>query len=84
MKEGFERLTGYRAEGVIGRNCRFLQPDERSQSPLEEVSAAVEAGQSCQVVVRNFRKDGTPFWNELTSYPLYNETGVLAHFVGVQ
>jgi diguanylate cyclase (GGDEF)-like protein/PAS domain S-box-containing protein len=79
----FEHLTGYSAEEVIGRNCRFLQGSERDQPSLEEVRAAIREERECRVVVRNYRKDGTLFWQELSISAVRDEQGRLTHFVGV-
>ena len=81
---GFEQLTGYFTEEVVGRNCRFLQGSNRDQPALEELRIALREGRDCKVVLRNYKKDGTLFWNELSVSPLRDETGRLANFVGVQ
>ena len=81
---GFEQLTGYVTEEVVGRNCRFLQGSDRDQPALEELRIALREGRDCKVVLRNYKKDGTPFWNELSVSPLRDERGRLANFVGVQ
>ncbi|WP_088891062.1 response regulator [Leptolyngbya ohadii] len=80
----FERITGYQASEIIGRNCRFLQKEDRQQPQLDLLRTAIQNGESCTVTLRNYRKDGTLFWNELTISPIYDETGVLSHFVGIQ
>ena len=84
VNPAFERTTGYAAEEVLGRNCRFLQGEDRNQSALEELRAAVYGGRHCTVVLRNYRKDGTLFWNELSIYPVRDEEGRMTNFVGVQ
>ena len=84
VNPAFERTTGYTAEEVLGRNCRFLQGDDRDQPALGELKAAVYGGRPCTVVLRNYRKDGTLFWNELSVYPVRNEEGRMTNFVGVQ
>ncbi len=58
---GFERLTGYTADEILGRNCRFLQGPDTDPIAINELRAAVAEGRSAKVVVRNYRKDGTPF-----------------------
>ena len=80
----FERTTGYPKEEVVGRNCRFLQGEDSDQPALEEVRLAVREGRECRVVLRNYRKDGSLFWNELYISPVYDEGGRLINFVGVQ
>ncbi len=80
----FEKLTGYTAAEVMGRNCRFLHGDDCRQPELDTVRAALAAQKSVQVVLRNYRKDSSPFWNELTISPIYDEDGTVTHFVGVQ
>ncbi len=80
----FERTTGYTAEEALGRNCRFLQGEDRDQPVLGELTAAVSEGRHCTVVLRNYRKDGTLFWNELSVYPVRDEGGHVVNFVGVQ
>ena len=84
VNPAFERTTGYAAEEALGRNCRFLQGEDRDQPALEEVRAAIREGRHCTVVLRNYRKDGTLFYNELSVYPVRDENGRVANFVGVQ
>lgn len=79
----FERMTGYSEKEIIGRNCRFLNWPDRAQPPLELVRRSLKAGVDCNVIVRNFRKDGTPFWNDLYLSPIL-EDGRITHYVGVQ
>jgi PAS domain S-box-containing protein len=57
----FERITGYSLEEVVGKNCRFLQSDDRDQPALEDLRVAIREGRECQVVLRNYKKDGTFF-----------------------
>src|SRR5215203_362778 len=79
----FERITGYSIEEAIGKNCRFLQGEDREQPALEELRAAIEEGRDCQVLLRNHKKDGTLFWNELCISPVHDEEGNISNFVGV-
>jgi len=80
----FEKITGYTLDEVLGRNARFLQGNDCQQDGLKEVRAAIREGHECYVVVRNYRKDGTRFWNELTIAPVRDTNGEIAHFVGIQ
>jgi PAS domain S-box-containing protein len=84
VNPAFERITGYAAEEVMGRNCRFLQGEDRVQAQLEQLRAALGEGRGCRVVLRNYRKDGALFWNELYVSPVHDDEGRLTHFVGVQ
>jgi PAS domain S-box-containing protein len=84
VNPAFERTTGYASEEVLGRNCRFLQGEDRDQPALGRLRAAVHEGLHCTVVLRNYRKDGTLFWNELSVYPVRNEERRVTNFVGVQ
>lgn len=84
VSPGFERLTGYTAAEVVGRNCRFLQGPETDRTALAHLSAAVHQGQACTVELLNYRKDGTSFWNELSIAPVRDEAGRVTQFVGVQ
>ncbi len=84
VNRSFELMTGYSSEEVLGRNCRFLQGTDDDQAALIEVRDAVREGRDCQVLLRNYRKDGTLFWNELRLSPVHDERGELVNFVGVQ
>ena len=80
----FERLTGFAVDAILYQDCRFLQGSERHQAGLAAVREAIRAGQPCRQVLRNFRKDGTPFWNELSITPVRNEADQLTYFIGIQ
>ena len=84
VNPAFEEISGYTADEVMGRNCRFLQADDREQPALDELREALTEARKCRVVLRNYRKDGTPFWNELYVSPVHDEEGRLTNFVGFQ
>jgi PAS domain S-box-containing protein len=84
VNPAFEKITGYSLSEVIGHNCRFLQGTEHDQPGLAELRTAIKDGRSCTVIIRNYRKDGTLFWNELSISPIYNDDGELTHFIGIQ
>ncbi|MEE3720052.1 response regulator [Tumidithrix elongata RA019] len=84
VNPAFERITGYSSAEILGRNCRFLQGSDRNQSGLNELRKALKEQQGCTVNLRNYRKDGTLFWNELSISPIYDDRGYLTHYVGIQ
>ena len=80
----FEQISGYQRSEIIGHNCRFLQKEDRNQAALEKIRAAISGGERCVVELRNYRKDGTLFWNELYMSPVIGEGGRVNYFIGVQ
>ncbi|MCF7866581.1 PAS domain-containing protein [Candidatus Woesearchaeota archaeon] len=84
VNPGFENLTGYASKDILGKNCRFLQGDEKNQKGLVELRRALFEKRDCVVELKNFRKDGSMFWNELRISPVKNKEGVVTHFIGVQ
>lgn len=82
--DAFSRLTGYPPHEILGRNCRFLQGDDCDQPDIARVRQAVASGTPVHAVLRNYRKDGTLFWNELFIAPVRDEAGRVTQFVGVQ
>lgn len=83
VNPAFERITGYVQSEVMGKNCRFLQGDERDPLLVEEVRRGLVQARDVHVVLRNYRKDGALFWNDLYISPILSEQGVITHFVGV-
>lgn len=83
VSPGFERLTGYGAETMLGLNCRLLQGGDIHQTNLQELGKALGQGEACTVLLRNYRRDGSAFWNRLSVNPLRNPTGELTHYLGV-
>ena len=84
VNPAFERISGYTVEEVLGHNCRFLQGEDRDQPELDDLRSALSEEREFRAVLRNYRKDGTLFWNELYVSPVHDEEGRLTNFVGVQ
>lgn len=84
VNPAFESLTGYRADEVIGKNCSFLQGPGTDINTRNRIREAISLRQECQVTILNYRKDGTPFWNNLQISPVENDEGTVIHYVGVQ
>ena len=81
---GFERLTGYAQDDVLGLNCRFLQGPATDPDAVSRIKEAIRAGRPCTTELLNYRKDGSAFWNELSVSPVRDDRGRVTHFVGVQ
>jgi two-component system cell cycle response regulator len=82
VNPGFEALTGYAAADLLGRNLRLLQADDREQDGRHRLRESMRLGESCRVLLRNYRKDGTLFWNEMTLLPLRDAEGEVTHYAG--
>ncbi len=80
----FEKISGYRREEVLGKNCKFLQGADTDPLTIQQIRDALNNGHGCQVIIKNYRKDGTPFWDELTISPVHDDRGRLTHFIGIQ
>jgi len=80
----FTNITGYGAEEILGRNCRFLQGEDKEQSALVDLRKALKEKTPITTVLRNYRKDGRRFYNELTVSPVADAQGQLIAFVGIQ
>jgi len=84
VNPAFEKTTGYSVAEAIGHNCRFLQGADTDQPGLEEIRIGLREGKETEVVLRNYRKDGNLFWNQLKIFPVKTAEGQLTHFVGIQ
>lgn len=81
---GFYRLTGYTAEQVLGRNCRFLQGSGTDPKTVDIVRKAIQSGSDCTVCILNYKADGTPFWNQFFVAALRDSDNCIVNYVGVQ
>ncbi|MEF8781307.1 MAG: PAS domain S-box protein, partial [Haloferacaceae archaeon] len=84
VNEKFLELTGHSESEVVGRNCRFLQGEGTDPEPVSDMREAIEKEEPVTVELRNYRKDGTEFWNRVTVAPLTDDEGEVTHYVGFQ
>jgi len=82
--ERYCELTGYEEPELIGRNCRFLQGTETDPEASAEIHNAIDNEAEVSTVLRNYRKDGTMFWNHVTIAPIKGKDGAVTNFVGFQ
>ncbi|MGN6562434.1 MAG: EAL domain-containing protein [Thermomicrobiales bacterium] len=79
-----ERLTGYPAAEMLGRNCRFLQGPATDLATVAVIRRAIRDERDCRVTLQNYRRDGTPYWAELALAPVRDPAGVVTHYIGIQ
>ena len=82
--KAFEDLTGFKSEEVIGKNLCFLESDNDCKSECELIKKVLKEGKDCLVVIKNFKKDGTLFWNELSLSPVKNQENQITHYISIQ
>jgi PAS domain S-box-containing protein len=80
----FASMTGYTASELAGKNLRLLRGPETDVAAVTELRDAFSAGRSCRILVKNYRKDGTTFWNDMQAAPLLDPVGRITHYVAVQ
>ncbi|OOF30394.1 PAS domain S-box protein [Salinivibrio proteolyticus] len=80
----FEKHTGYLSKEVVGKNCRFMQGDDREQAEVATLRSAIDSAIPVTVVLRNYRKNGELFYNQLHVSPVFDDKGQLTHFIGIQ
>ncbi len=83
VSEGFELLTGYSGAEVLGGPCSVLQGPESDPRAIDVMSRALADGRDAYVTVINYRRDGTPFWNEIALAPEFDEHGEVLRYHGV-
>ncbi|WP_254522858.1 bacterio-opsin activator domain-containing protein [Natrinema caseinilyticum] len=84
VNEAYETITGYEFDEVVGRNCRFLQGEDSNEDAIAEMAAAIDDERPVTVELKNYRKNGTEFWNEVTIAPVRDQDGSVTNYVGFQ
>jgi PAS domain S-box-containing protein len=80
----FQEMTGYDWPDVAGQNCRFLQGPETDDETVDRLRDHIDSETAARAEIQNYRKEGTPFWNELSIAPVEDGTGSVTHYVGFQ
>lgn len=83
VNAAFTRMTGYSAEEMIGQNCRILQGRDTDTESLDRLRRALAQHRTISITLRNYRKDGRTFWNELSISPITDGQGRILQFVGI-
>jgi PAS domain S-box-containing protein len=84
VNQGFVDITGYSKAESVGRNCRFLQGEDTDPEATDRMREAIDNDESVTVELRNYRADGTEFWNRVTIAPVEDDDGTVTNFVGFQ
>jgi diguanylate cyclase (GGDEF)-like protein/PAS domain S-box-containing protein len=84
VNPAFERITGYTPEEALGRNCRFLQGPSTDPESVALIRRQLAKEEEVHVTLCNYRKDGSPFWNDLYVSPVRDSQGRVTHYVGMQ
>ena len=83
VNPAFERVTGYTLAEVLGKDSRFMHGNDNDQAGIKEIRQALKERHGCKTVIRNYRKDGIMFWNEINLSPVFDDQNNLTHYIGV-
>jgi len=84
VNPGFERISGYRQEEVIGRSPSMLQTSQTDAATLERMRAALNAQQGFKGELLNRHRQGHDYWLEIDIQPLMDDAGVLTGFMALE
>ncbi|MDA3807977.1 MAG: PAS domain S-box protein [Thiomicrorhabdus sp.] len=84
VNPAFERLTGYKSEEILYQDCRFLQGNDTEQQSIKIIRKAIDGTEPIRTILKNYRKDGSVFWNELSVTPYYDEIDEVTYYIGIQ
>ena len=84
VNPAFERLTGYSADEILHQDCRFLQGEDTNPSAVQAIRQAIHDESPVRTILKNYRKDGSLFWNELSVTPFYDEVDQITYYIGIQ
>ncbi|QTR51832.1 PAS domain S-box protein [Candidatus Thiothrix anitrata] len=84
VNHAFEKMTGYTAEECLYKDCRFLQGNDHEQAAIALIRTAIETERPVRAVLRNYRKDGSLFWNDLSISPYFDAEDGIMYYIGVQ
>ena len=84
VNKAFEVMTGYSFDETVGKNCRFLQGNDKNQPEINMLRKALKEKSSVNVTLRNYKKNGELFYNQLLIQPLFDNKNNLLYYLGVQ
>lgn len=84
VNPAFEKLTGYSSEEILYQDCRFLQGEDTKQNAVRQIRHAIDDSLPVRTILKNYRKDGSIFWNELSVTPFYDEVDQITYYIGIQ
>jgi len=84
VNPAFEALTGYSPDEILYRDCRFLQGGDTSQDSVKQIRNAIDSSKPIRTILKNYRKDGSVFWNELSVTPFFDEIDQVTYYIGIQ
>ena len=84
VNPAFEQLTGYNSDEILYQDCRFLQGEDTNTSAVKIIRTAINDEAPVRTILKNYRKDGTVFWNELSVTPFFDEVDQITYYIGIQ
>jgi PAS domain S-box-containing protein len=84
VNPAFEKLTGYSSDDILYQDCRFLQGVDTDQAAVKIIRDAIETQEPVRTILKNYRKDGSVFWNELSVTPFFDELDKITYYIGIQ
>lgn len=84
VNPAFEQLTGYSAEEILYQDCRFLQGEDTNVASVKVIREAINDQAPVRTILKNYRKDGSIFWNELSVTPFFDEVDQITYYIGIQ
>ncbi|MFH6999869.1 PAS domain-containing protein [Flavobacterium sp. FlaQc-57] len=84
VNPAFSQMSGYLSTEIIGKSPNIFRGPKSDSEELKKLLRAIKNEEECLIETINYTKQKEEYWVRFSMIPIFNNEGVISHWISIQ
>jgi PAS domain S-box-containing protein len=84
VNPAFSQMSGYQSNEIIGKSPNIFKGPKSDSDELKKLLRAIKNEEECLIETITYTKSKEEYWVRFSMIPIFNNEGVISHWISIQ